>query len=597
MREMRDIQDTRGMQDIQDILDIRDMQVMKDMQGMQGIMDIQDMQDIQDVRDIRDIKDFQNIKDMRDMQGMQTFRTLRTFRTKSGHSGHYRHSGHNGHPGHSGHPSVEMGSKVKRDQGSLTIAHEGVSLPLPDDQLKEIAAKGKDFALCHGILMRTKEEPYSSELLNYAPFTLFPSPLPRTCFQDALDVQTSFNYLMHLVAQDYEFLQESLKSVIEADDFISHLWDILTTVREENSGQPIVLNLNRSDYMVDVKDPSKPSIKQIEFNTMASSFGGLATQLTSVHRYTLELCGVMNHQSNLPDNGAATGLAQGLVDAWKLYGNQSAAVLFLVEPVSRNVFDQRWLEIKIHAINPSIRVIRRNFMQIYENAELTDDRSLTIDGIEIAVVYFRCGYVPTDFPSNKEWEAKLKMERSLAIKCPSVQSHLAGSKKIQEVLARPGMLERFIRDEEEVRKLRRTFAGLYTLDLNPEGDKTVAMAMKHPDHFVMKPQREGGGNNLYGDDIIMELNRVKNTEERSAYIMMERIFPPAQKNYLLKAGAPVQLSGVLCELGIYGVFIGNGSTVVENRQVGHLLRTKTLGTNEGGVAAGFAGIDSPYLID
>lgn len=23
------------------------------------------------------------------------------------------------------------------------------------------------------------------------------------------------------------------------------------------------------------------------------------------------------------------------------------------------------------------------------------------DGIEVAVVYFRCGYVPTDFPSNK----------------------------------------------------------------------------------------------------------------------------------------------------------------------------------------------------
>lgn len=64
------------------------------------------------------------------------------------------------------------------------------------------------------------------------------------------------------------------------------------------------------------------------------------------------------------------------------------------------------------------------------------------------------------------------------------------------------------------------------------------------------------GNNLYGNDIIKELNRVKNTEQRSAYILMERIFPPAQKNYLLKAGAPVELSDVLCELGIYGVFIG-----------------------------------------
>lgn len=33
-----------------------------------------------------------------------------------------------------------------------------------------------------------------------------------------------------------------------------------------------------------------------------------------------------------------------------------------------------------------------------------------------------------------------------------------------------------------------------------------------------------------------------------------------------------------------------------NKQQGHILRTKTLGTDEGGVAAGFAALDSPYLI-
>lgn len=27
------------------------------------------------------------------------------------------------------------------------------------------------------------------------------------------------------------------------------------------------------------------------------------------------------------------------------------------------------------------------------------------------------------------------------------------------------------------------------------------MAMENPDRFVLKPQREGGGNNMYGDEI------------------------------------------------------------------------------------------------
>ena len=37
---------------------------------------------------------------------------------------------------------------------------------------------------------------------------------------------------------------------------------------------------------------------------------------------------------------------------------------------------------------------------------------------EVAVIYFRCGYAPEQYPTEKEWEARLLIERSLAIKCP-----------------------------------------------------------------------------------------------------------------------------------------------------------------------------------
>lgn len=36
---------------------------------------------------------------------------------------------------------------------------------------------------------------------------------------------------------------------------------------------------------------------------------------------------------------------------------------------------------------------------------------------------------------------------------------------------------------------------------NASGDKAVEMALKYPEKFVLKPQREGGGNNIYGQDI------------------------------------------------------------------------------------------------
>lgn len=52
----------------------------------------------------------------------------------------------------------------------------------------------------------------------------------------------------------------------------------------------------------------------------------------------------------------------------------------------------------------------------------------------------------------------------------------------------------------------------------------------------------------------------------------------------------------LCELGMYGVFVGNGSKQL-NEPAGHLLRSKFLGVDEGGVASGFACLSSPLLVD
>ena len=59
------------------------------------------------------------------------------------------------------------------------------------------------------------------------------------------------------------------------------------------------------------------------------------------------------------------------------------------------------------------------------------------------------------------------MERSAAIKCPNVQYHLSGTKKVQQVLAQPGMVEKFLPEAstEAVNNIRQTFAGQYTMDM------------------------------------------------------------------------------------------------------------------------------------
>ena len=64
----------------------------------------------------------------------------------------------------------------------------------------------------------------------------------------------------------------------------------------------------------------------------------------------------------------------------------------------------------------------------------------------------------------QDWTARLEMERSMAVKCPGVGGQLAGTKKVQQVLAEPGMLERFFSDPEEIKRIRDTFTGHYSLD-------------------------------------------------------------------------------------------------------------------------------------
>ena len=71
-------------------------------------------------------------------------------------------------------------------------------------------------------------------------------------------------------------------------------------------------------------------------------------------------------------------------------------------------------------------------------------------------------------------------------------------------------------------------AGLWSLeDLdNPETAKVLQQAQEQPDLFVLKPQREGGGNNLYGEEMLEKLRQRKGL---AAYILMQRIRPPIRR--------------------------------------------------------------------
>ena len=125
----------------------------------------------------------------------------------------------------------------------------------------------------------------------------------------------------------------------------------------------------------------------------------------------------------------------------------------------------------------------------------------------------------------------------------------------------------------------------------------------HP-KYVLKPQREGGGYNFYGDDLAKKLKENTSTkdgelvlsDELAEYILMQRLFPPQQTAILMRGGKVEGSGESISELGAFGTLVvaGDGQ-VVHNTYAGFLLRTKFSNVDEGGVASGFATLSSPYL--
>lgn len=415
------------------------------------------------------------------------------------------------------------------------------------------------------------------------------------------------------------------------DEFISNLWQVHQACQEEGYHHKQSLGLFRSDYMIHEEQQREGtvSLKQVEFNTIASSFGGLAAKVSDLHRFLDEQAAYPEHASSLlankalPANPSIDDLSEGLVVAHKAYGpaktDRMTCVVMIVQDPERNTFDQKHVEYAVQ--QKGVTIFRLPFGRVLSDTKLdTSTKALIYTHpafpdrtYEVTTVYYRAGYAPAEYeayysPSKapfetEGWQARLHLERSAAIKCPTVLTHLAGCKKVQQILATPGSdhLSRFLTSSADIDSLRDTFMPIHPLDDSDAGKEGRRLALNpaYAQRFVLKPQREGGGNNIYRTKIC---DFLKGQDEKgwAQYILMEMIETPAQRNLILRNGEVME-GGVICELGCYGAVLWEGQgkdiQIHYNEESGTLVRTKGDQSEEGGVAAGFGAVDSPCLVD
>lgn len=440
-------------------------------------------------------------------------------------------------------------------------------------------------------------------LVAHVPVALYPTEFPRAAFEHAKAIQKDYNELYAKIASDIPFLTKIMDELKNVDEFMKNLWELYLDIKDHTRG--LTLGLFRSDYLLHAKNAGQATIKQVEFNTISASFGSLASRTCELHRFLARLGAYDDLQLNaddMPINPAMHGLVNGLATAHKHYmadRDTPSGIVFIVQDGERNAFDQKWLEYELLESH-NIKTWRVAFTEVQDILSIDGKSNKLIIkpatgqiSHEVSVVYYRAGYGPEDYVSSTEWESRKMLELSTAIKCPSVITQLAGSKKVQQVLSEPGVVEGYL-DIQAAENIRSTFVGMHTLDASPEGKAAAHTALQHPEKYVLKPQREGGGHNIYRSAIPDFLRSIPESYW-SGYILMELIEPPEVHNAIVRAGEVFPAS-VISELGIYGTILWDSEKIVHNEQAGHLLRTKSKEIDEGGVAAGFACVDSPYLV-
>jgi len=465
------------------------------------------------------------------------------------------------------------------------------------------------WALCNGLIMADKD---NASKATVAPTTVFPTPIPAKVFENAKTLQKTYNQLYAQVSNSDWLMEESAKLTHSDPEFTGKLYDM---AKKCDSKQTLKLGLFRSDYLI---DKSSEQIKQVEFNTVSVSFAGLSTRVGELHSFlnslgaydsTGEMKMFYEGMGELPVSESSVFMPRGLARAFTMYPSmnsetkkEKAAIAFIVEPNETNLFDQKVIEFNLLRLY-GIKSIRLTFEEALKDLEYStfDDNKRIIHkktGKEIGVVYYRTGYTTGDYYNESCWKAREFLENSFAIKAPTLDIQLAGSKKVQQLLTQDEILDKFIDDEATKKELVKTFVKIYPLDdskLGKEGKKLALACTSNNAKYVLKPQREGGGNNIYKEEIPNFLKTIDESEWDS-YILMEMIDVKAStENYLVRDGKLTK-EPVISELGIYGTILFDKDSIRSNEYAGSLLRTKLSSSNEGGVVAGFGTVDSMCLV-
>ena len=467
---------------------------------------------------------------------------------------------------------------------------------IPDDIKDEMIS----YLYSNGLIMKSK-----TGGVNHLPVILTGSPLAKSMYDKIFFYQIAFNKIINKLSNDQKFLEEVLEPIAQTDNFVKKNLEISKKVLNYEHKQNIKLGIFRNDYMF---DNIQNFLFLIEYNTIASSMGTFSDRLKKFYTYFSKKYPEIfpkraeNSEYLLSGNDNIEKFAESMVEAVKLGFPQTYKeniIIFVVQKIELNIFDQYSLSNELYD-KYGIKTKRMTLNEIKKNCTQDENGNLLIDGKIISLFYFRAGYGEFDYPDEESWQGRELIELSTAIKVPDINTFLTTFKIFQYFLTKPNIMMHYCQNELIINDVLRFFGGIYYIrDMADDKKKELYEKIKNsPNEFILKPMKEGGGNNVSGENlknIIPEGDNEPNDLLKNS-IIVEKIKSNSHESMILK-NEKINVQNSISEFSIYGIILTNEKNLYINKSVSFLVRTKNKDDLEGGVMEGAGAIDIPYLVD
>jgi len=174
--------------------------------------------------------------------------------------------------------------------------------------------------------------------------------------------------------------------------------------------------------------------------------------------------------------------------------------LILIADIETTILEQKYIE--CHLRDQGIKCKRLKLQELIEHCHLNEDRNLYLRDELVSFAYFRTGYNLGMYTGNLAQVRKCRqmLAVSKAISIPSVNFELINLKRMQIELSKPFIIRQFL-NEEEARSLETSLIESWDFDTmrDVDYDILVNIIKENKEDYVLKPNKEGGDNNIFGE--------------------------------------------------------------------------------------------------